>query len=123
MHCTLYIKAEHNKNAYYVPTIENVQLGFLNQELVRAVEIMLNHSFIIGNYVSLKEIVDRIKDKKSEYGFMIFFLEDREEEFMNMDSRLSQRDFYRACNVMEELYRLSKNLDKHPLDIFAIRFE
>ena len=123
MHCTLYVKSEHSKGAYYVPTIENLQLGYLDENLVRAVEIMLDHSFTIGDYINLKEVVDRIKEKKSEYSFMIFLLEEREREFMSMDSRISQRVFYRACNAMEELYRLSQKWDKHPLDIFAIRFE
>lgn len=117
MNCNLYVEAEYGRNTYYVPVKKNICAGSLNIKVVKAIQFILDGCFTLGEYLDLKFIIEKIKDKKlAEPKFSV--------PPYHEEGKLDEQDYLRAYNVLEYLLGFSQSLSAtYPLDIFAIKFE
>ena len=117
MNCKLYVEAAHGRDTYYVPIKENMLVGSLNRSVVKAMQVILDSCFTLGEYLDLKLIIEKIKDKKLADGFSM-------PSYYREENGLDGQDYFKAYNVLEYLLGFSQSLSTtYPLDIFAIKFE
>lgn len=117
MNCKLYVEAAHGRDTYYVPVKENILVGSLNGSVVKAMQVILDNCFVLGEYSDLKFIIEKIKDKRSADNSSM-------PSHHGEEKGLDGQDYFKAYNVLEYLLGFSQSLSTtYPLDIFAIKFE
>lgn len=117
MNCKLYVEAAHGRDTYYVPIKENMLVGSLSRSVVKAMQVILDDCFTLGEYLDLKLIIEKIKDKKLADNFSM-------PTSYGEENGLDGQDYFKAYNVLEYLLGFSQSLSTtYPLDIFAIKFE
>lgn len=117
MNCKLYIEVAHGRDTYYVPIKENMLVGSLSRSVVKAMQVILDDCFTLGEYLDLKLIIEKIKDKRLADNFSM-------PTSYGEESWLDMQDYFKAYNVLEYLLGFSQSLSTiYPLDIFAIKFE
>lgn len=117
MNCNVYVEAEHGRNFYYVPVKENILVGSLSINVIKALKVILDNCFTLGEYLDLKFIIEKIKDVSSARKFSM-------PPYYRDENGLDGQDYFRAYMVLDFLFDFAQRLSAiYPLDIFAIKFE
>ena len=117
MNCNLYVEAEHNGDSYFVQVKKNILVGSVSISTVKALKVILDDCFTLGEYLDLKFLIEKIEEIKSAYRFPM-------PPYYGEENGLDREDYFRAYLVLEFLVYFAARLSKeYPLGIFAIRFE